>query len=331
MLKKYEKAFLLSLYRMMIRIRYCEESFVDPILQGIIKCPVHLYSGEEAIATGVSANLEDKDKVFGNHRSHGHFLAKGGQMEALVAEVFCKEMGCARGRGGSMHLIDPTKGFLGAAPIVSGTISLTMGAALGSKIKKDGSVAVSYFGDGAAGEGVLYESLNFASIHKLPMLFVCENNFYATHMPLRETRSSDSIYESASSLGVKASRHDGNDVLEVYETAKEAIDYCRSGNGPVFLEYETYRLRGHVGPDDNIQGDHTDIRPPSEVAEWCQKDPILSFTNRLIESGIVTKNELSQINKDVDAEVVAAHEFTECSLNTNIQELKSYVFKQKSA
>ena len=328
---KYEKPFLLSLYRMMVQIRYCEESFVDPILNGTIKCPVHLYSGEEAIATGVSAHLGVKDKVFGNHRSHGHFLAKGGKMKELVAEVFCKGNGCSLGRGGSMHLIDPEVGFLGAAPIVSGTVSLALGAALGAKISRNGSVAVSYFGDGAAGEGVLYESLNFASIHKLPMLFVCENNFYATHMPLKETRNSDSIYESALSFGLKASRHDGNDVLEVYETAKDAVDYCRSGNGPVFLEYETYRLRGHVGPDDNIQGDHTDIRPPEEIAEWRKKDPIIKFISTLLDSGIVTKDELTEVDQEVNDEVAGAHKFAMDSKNINIEELKKYVFKKEVA
>ncbi|MEN6508299.1 MAG: thiamine pyrophosphate-dependent dehydrogenase E1 component subunit alpha, partial [Smithella sp.] len=155
----------------MLRIRFAEESFVDPILRGEIRCPCHLYSGEEAIAAGLCASLNDRDYVFGNHRSHGHFLAKGGSLQELVAEIYCRETGCSRGRGGSMHLIDPAVGMLGAAPIVAGTISLAVGAALASSIRRDKRVAVSFFGDGATGEGVLYESMNFASLRKLPIIF----------------------------------------------------------------------------------------------------------------------------------------------------------------
>ena len=177
----YSKSLLEKLYRIMVRIRFCEESFVQPILAREVLCPCHLYSGEEAIAVGICASLNDEDYVFGNHRSHGHYLAKGGGMNQLVAEIYTRETGCSGGRGGSMHLIDVEKGMLGSAPIVAGTISLAMGAALASSIRKDNRVTVSFFGDGATGEGVLYESLNFAALKKLPIIFACENNFYATH------------------------------------------------------------------------------------------------------------------------------------------------------
>jgi TPP-dependent pyruvate/acetoin dehydrogenase alpha subunit len=327
----YTKDFLLSLYQMMIRIRFCEESFVPPILDGTIKCPVHLYSGQEAIAVGVSANLTHSDKVFGNHRSHGHFLAKGGPVSQLVAEVFCKESGCSRGRGGSMHLVDPSIGFLGAAPIVAGTVSLALGAALGNKIKGNDSIAVTYFGDGATGEGVLYEAMNFASIYKLPLLFVCENNYYATHMPLREIRSRESIYEVALPFDIKAERGDGNDILEVYEMAKKAVFHCRGGKGPFFLEFETYRLRGHVGPDDNVQGHHTDIRPLGEVEAWRKKDPISRFRQYLLETKKVSRVALDRVDKEIEAEIAEAHELAINSQNPDVKELGKYVFQNAVA
>jgi len=270
---KYSKDFLIKLYKMMVKIRVCEESFVEPILRGEIKCPVHLYSGQEAIATGVCAALKRSDYIFGTHRSHGHYLAKGGDIRELVAEVYGKERGCSKGRGGSMHLICPEYGLLGAAPIVAGTISLALGAALAAQIRKDKRVTVSFFGDGAAGEGVLYESLNFAALKKLPLIFVCENNFYSTHLPIRECRPNSKIADIARPFGVKTRRIFGNDVLLVHETAKEAVFLCRTGKGPVFIEALTYRFRGHVGADDNIQGSHTDIRPKEEICKW-QKRPI---------------------------------------------------------
>ncbi|NOY52492.1 MAG: thiamine pyrophosphate-dependent dehydrogenase E1 component subunit alpha [Deltaproteobacteria bacterium] len=324
----YKKEFFLSLYRMMVMIRACEESFVEPIRSGEIRCPVHLYSGQEAIAAGVSANLHHTDKVFGTHRSHGHFLAKGGDLRKLVAEVYCKEGGCSVGRGGSMHLIDPESGFLGSAPIVAGTISLALGAALADRIRGGNTVTVAYFGDGAAGEGVLYEAMNFASLHKLPLLFVCENNFYATHMPIQETRSRKSIFESAEPFDIRSERVDGNDVLAVYEAARRAVTDCREGQGPVFLEFTTYRLRGHVGPDDNIQGDHTDIRPHREVEEWKKKDPIPVFRDYLIHDKMVSKDELDTIDKSVSVEVSKAHDLALGTGNPDPRELAKYVFSK---
>ena len=302
----YDPEFLMGLYRTMLRIRLCEESLVAPIVSGEVRCPVHLYSGEEAVATGVCAALESTDYVFGSHRSHGHYLAKGGDMRALVAEVFCKASGCAKGRGGSMHLLAPEVGMIGAAPIVAGTISLAVGAALASRVRHDRRVSVAFFGDGAAGEGVLYESMNLASLKKLPVLFVCENNLYSTHMPIRECRISEEIYRVAEPFGIQALRVDGNDVLAVYAAAHDSVESCRLGSGPVFLECLTYRLRGHVGPDDNIQGDHTDIRPPEEVAAWKAKDPLLRLAAALEARGAAGNSALEALRLDVEEEVRGA-------------------------
>jgi len=324
---KYDADLLTNLYRSMVRIRLCEESFVEPILEKKIGCPVHLYCGEEAIASGVCANLTDKDSVFGTHRSHGHFLAKGGSMDELVAEVYCKEGGCSKGRGGSMHLIDPSIGFLGAAPIVGGTIALALGAALASHIREDSSVAVAFFGDGAAGEGVLYEAMNFAGIHKLPILFVCENNLYSTHMPILEIRSRNTIHETASPFDLLTAKEDGNDVFRMYEMSKELIEHCRNGHGPAFLECSTYRYRGHVGPDDNVQGTHTDIRPADEIEAWKKRDPIKGLRDFLVENEISSGVDLDSIDESVHQEVLNAHTFAINSEDPKSEELNKYVFK----
>jgi len=327
-MKAYSSEFLIKLYMTMVRIRLCEESLVEPILNGEVRCPVHLYSGEEAIATGVCFALSEKDYVFGTHRSHGHYLAKGGSMQALVAEIYGKETGCSKGRGGSMHVCDPERGMVGAVPIVGGTIPLALGAALASKIRREKKVTVSFFGDGAAGEGVLYESLNFAGLRKLPIIFACENNFYSTHMPIRECRPENNIFKIGAPFCIQSYRVDGNDVLKVYEVTKHSVGLCRRGLGPVFIEFMTYRLRGHVGPDDNIQESHTDIRPKEEIEKWRKKDPIRRFQAFLIKNRIIRRETLERIDREVEEEVKEAHEYAKRSPYPNPNELTKYVFKE---
>lgn len=324
---RYKKTVLKGLCHEMLRIRYCEEALVEPINTGEIKTPCHLYSGQEAVAAGVLACFSKKDYVFGTHRSHGHFLSKGGAMRQIMAEIFCRETGCARGRGGSMHLVAPELGMLGAAPIVGGTISLAMGASLAAHIRGDKRVSAAFFGDGATGEGAIYESLNFASLHKLPMVFVCENNLYATHMPIRACRNNECISRIAEPFNIKSWRVDGNDVLAVYEAAKEAVEMCRAGKGPAFIECLTYRLRGHVGPDDAIQGIHTDIRPPTEISSWRERDPIVRFEKYLLAEQITTLKELAAMKKKVQAEVSDALSFARRSPRPAPHGLEKYVCK----
>src|SRR4030043_322863 len=325
---KYPKVFLKKPYRSMVRIRICEESLVEPILKGEIQCPVHLYSGQEAIATGVCFSLADRDYVFSSHRSHGHYLAKGGSIKELIAEIYGKEAGCSRGRGGSMHIIAPEIGMLGSAPIVAGTIPLALGAALASKIRKEKKVTVSFFGDGAAGEGVLYESLNFAALRRLPIIFACENNFYSTHMPIRECRPENNIFEIGKPFCIQSYRIDGNDVLKVYEVSKKAVGQCRKGQGPVLIECITYRLRGHVGPDDNIQGTHIDIRPKEEIEKWRRKDPVKKFESFLIKKMGLKREDLKRIKQEAEGEVKEAHRYAKMSPYPNPDELTKYVFKE---
>lgn len=227
-----------------------------------------------------------------------------------------------------MHLIDPENRMMGSAPIVAGTISLALGTALASKIRREKRVTVSFFGDGAAGEGILYESLNFAALKKLPIIFACENNLYSTHMPIRECRTSDNIFEIGIPFCMKSYRVDGNDVLQVYDATKRVVGICRKGQGPVFLEFMTYRLRGHVGPDDNIQGAHTDIRPKEEVERWRKKDPIRNFERFLIKNKILNQENLNEIKQQTEKEVVDAYTFAKKSSYPEKGELTKYVFKE---
>lgn len=319
-------AFLEALYRQMVTIRFFEESLVEPILTSEIRTPCHLSSGQEAIAVGLCADLSRDDYVFGSHRSHGHYLAKGGDLRAMMAEMYCKAEGCSRGRGGSMHVIDQHVGMMGSAPIVAGTIPLAVGAALAAQIRKDGRVAVSFFGDGACGEGVLYESLNFACLKQLPVIFACENNLYSTHLPIRECRVNQPIYLTAASFGVESHQVDGNDLLAVLAAARSAVDACRRGKGPVFLELMTYRLRGHVGPDDDIQGSHQDIRPKGEIEEWRKRDPITCFARYLLAEKLVDEPKMESIRSEVVAEISKARDYALESTNPRKEGLLTYVF-----
>jgi TPP-dependent pyruvate/acetoin dehydrogenase alpha subunit len=218
--------------------------------------------------------------------------------------------------------------MMGSAPIVAGTISLALGAALASSIRGDRRIAVSFFGDGATGEGVLYESMNFASLKKLPMIFACENNLYSTHLPIKECRPDQDIYEIAFPFKITSYRVDGNDVLAVYEHARKAVRLCREGCGPVFLEFLTYRLRGHVGPDDNIQGNHTDIRSSEEIDRWKKKDPITRFERFLIRSRVLDRAEIKKIQAQIGKEIEAAVIFAKSSPFPNESELTKNVFAE---
>jgi pyruvate dehydrogenase E1 component alpha subunit len=323
----YSVELLEKLYATMVRIRYCEEALVDPILAGEIRTPCHLYSGQEAIAAGVCAALTTSDYLFGSHRSHGHFLAKGGSMQSLIAEIYCRETGCARGRGGSMHLIDIDNGMLGSAPIVAETVMLALGAALAAAVRKEDRVSVAFFGDGAAGEGVLYESMNFAALRNLPIVFACENNLYSTHLPIGECRPATDLYKIAEPFGIRTAAVDGNDVLQVYNAASEAVAVCRRSDGPAFLEFRTYRFRGHVGPDDNIQGTHTDIRPRAEIERWLQRDPIGLLERYLTGTGQLESTVLARLQDEARREVGAAVLFARNSPRPASEGFNDYVYR----
>lgn len=297
---------LTGLYANMLRIRRAEEAIAGLVEAGEIICPCHLYVGQEAVASGVCASLTDADYVYSTHRSHGHYLAKGGDLNGLFAELYGKAAGCSGGHGGSMHLAAPEIGFPGSSAIVAGTIPLAVGTALAFDMQKNRDVVISFFGDGAATEGVFYESLNLAALKGLPVVFVCENNFYSTHMHLDAIQSSSDIFSRAAAFGMPSRHIDGNNVMDVYAAAKESIDRARRGEGPSFIECVTYRWRGHVGPKWDVD---KGLRSQEEIDLWVRNCPIERFGKVLLGDGVMTSEGKERIAINIDREIEAALEF----------------------
>ncbi len=288
-------------YAMMVRIRMVEDRLGQMVESGDIVCPAHLAIGQEAPPTGISHWLTPQDRVFGAHRSHGHYLALGGNVYQLFAEVLGRADGCSHGMGGSMHLYAPEVGFQGSVPIVAATVPVAVGAALAAK--KDGKphVAVAYFGDGAVEEGVVHESLNLASQMNLPVLFVCENNLYASHMDIAQRQPNDRTARIAEAHSVATAVIDGNDVLAVADAAGDLIHRARCGEGPGYLEAVTYRWRGHVGPDENI--DVGLRRSSEELAAWKLRDPVRRLREAMVARGDFSADEADAVASDVGREI----------------------------
>ena len=280
----------------MMRIREVEDRVGQLAQDGVVKTPVHLAIGQEAVAVGVSRHLGAQDAIFGGHRSHAHYLALGGNLDGLIAEILCRETGSASGRGGSMHLIDKAAGFAGSVPLVGATVPLGVGAALAAKMDGKGAVGVSYFGDGACEEGVLHESLNLAMVLHVPAIFVVENNLYSSHLDIALRQPDDSTARYARAHGMRHLIVDGNDLGAVAEAAGELIAAARAGQGPGFLEAVTYRWRGHVGPDPNI--DVGVRRSVEEVAAWKRRDPIRRLADALIAEGTMSTQDLATLEQD---------------------------------
>lgn len=319
------EATLQAMYVTMLRIRKFEEKVAELVypLKEII-CPCHLYIGQEAVATGVCSALKKEDWVFSTHRSHGHYIAKGGDIKALMAELYGKETGCSRGRGGSMHLSSPEQGLAGSSAIVAGTIPLAVGAALAFSMQGRDSVSVAFFGDGAAGEGVFYESLNFASLKKLPVVFVCENNLYSTHLPISACLAHIQILGRAEAFNMPGIRVDGNNVVEVFQVAKRATDNARLGKGPTLIECMTYRWRGHVGPSDDLD---KGLRSKEELDYWINRCPIKALEEFLLTHDILGKSEKAKIVESIDKEVENSITFAKKSPYPDERSYLDYVFK----
>ncbi len=315
---------LTAFYTAMVRIRAFEDRVAELLVEGAIKTPSHLYIGQEGIAVGVCATLRREDYVFGNHRSHGHYLAKGGDMNAMMAELFGKKTGCAGGRGGSMHVIAPEVGMMGTVPIVSGTIPLAVGTALASTLQRKARVSVAFFGDGALEEGTTHESLNLAAHRRLPVLFVCENNLYASHLSLRERRAEDNIPQTAVAHGMPGFAVDGNDVVEVYRAAQAAAEQARGGGGPSLLECRTYRWRGHVGASWDLD---VGVKRKDELGEWLRKDPIVKLRDRMTDRGSPPRL-FEEIQQDVKREVDAALTFARTSPYPDPDDLYKHVYRE---
>ncbi len=261
-----------TLFHQMVRIRMVEEAIADHYSEQEMRCPVHLSIGQEAVAVGICSQLYDTDFLVSNHRAHAHYLAKGGSLNAMIAEIYGKETGCSRGRGGSMHLVDPEKNILGTTPIVGGSLPVAVGSAFASYLRDEPHCTCVFFGEGATEEGVFSECLNFASLHNLPVLFVCENNFYSVYSPMKVRQSPKrSRIGIAEAHGISSFKEDGNDVEKVYHAGKKAIEHIRAKKGPYFLEFTTYRLKEHCGPNiDTMLG----YRSYEEVEAWEKRCPI---------------------------------------------------------
>lgn len=302
---------LLTAYYEMLRVRLVEEAIATRYSEQEMRCPVHLSIGQEAVPVGVCASLEKTDYAMSSHRSHAHYIAKGGSVPKMLAEIYGKETGCCRGKGGSMHLIDREVGFLGATPIVGSTIPIGVGAAMGAVMAGENRVTAVFFGDGAAEEGVFHESVNFAVLKQLPVVFVCENNFYSVYSPLNVRQSEKrQLFEIARGHGLPSEQTDGNDYQQVAKLSKEAVDRARNGGGPTFLEFITYRWREHCGPNfDNNIG----YRSEEEFVAWKDKCPLTKLELHLKKSGELTDTLIEQMHQRISAEIEEAFEFAKSS------------------
>jgi 2-oxoisovalerate dehydrogenase E1 component len=298
----------LALYRTMLVIRMVEERLAKSHQRGLIHGACHTYVGQEAIATAVCAHLEKDDAVFSTHRGHGHALAKGMDPRELIAELYGRETGCSRGRGGSMHLFSPEIGMMGTSGIVAPCILQAAGAGYSALITKSRRVGVAFFGDGAVNNGAFHEGLNMAAIWKLPVLFVCENNQFATEVPFASVAGNPSVAARGAAYGMTAVELDGNDVLAIEAAAREAVARARDGGGPTLLECKTYRTRAHA----EGMGDFT-YRTREEVEQWKTRCPIARLKQHLLEQGSASEAELTAIEDEVAAVTEAAHEFAEAS------------------
>jgi len=294
---------LVTFFREMLRIRTVEEEIAARYAEQKMRCPVHLSIGQEAIAVGVSAALGPGDQAVSTHRCHAHYIAKGGDIVALLAELMGKSTGCCGGRGGSMHLFDLKAGLLLSLPIVAASIPVGVGAALAFSQEKKPNVAVIYFGDAALEEGVYHESANFAALKKLPAIFVCENNLYSVYTHLRDRQPQRPLTELGRAHGMPTVQVDGNDVHAVYRAAVAAVDTARAGNGPTFILADTYRWREHCGPNyDNDLG----YRTAAEFAAWRERDPIARLRTRLVGARLLDSAAEQAMKMEFNREVADA-------------------------
>jgi len=299
----YDPEFLKLLYRRMVAIRLFEEKAGELFLAGELPGFVHLYVGEEAIAVGVCANLTATDYITSTHRGHGHCIAKGAQIERMMAEIFGKRTGYCKGKGGSMHIADFSIGMLGANGVVGGGLNLAVGAALAAKMRGSGQVAVCFFGDGASNRGTFHEALNMAAVWKLPVVFVCENNQWASTTPYRTATAVRDVADRAASYGIPGVITDGNDVFEVYETAKKSVGAARDGHGPTLIEAKTYRIKGHFVGDPEL------YRTKAEVQEQFEKnDPLKNFMKKVTANAWLCPEELEAIKAEMGGVIQQAVE-----------------------
>ena len=314
----------LALYRSMLRIRRVEERIQALYPQGDMRCPTHFSIGQEAVAAGVCRNLRREDYVISAHRSHAHYLGKGGDLRAMFAELYGKATGCASGKGGSMHLIDLTVGFLGCVPIVGSTIPIGVGAAFGAMLQDRSALTVIFFGDAAVETGVFHESVNFAAVHRLPVLFVCENNLYSVNTPLQPRQPANrTIADLVQGHGIRAEQHDGQVVETVDAVTADALAHIRDQGGPALLEFITYRWLEHCGPLEDVP---LGLRPQEEFDAWAARCPIRLYRELLEDDEHLDEAAHAAIDAAISREIDDAVEFARQSPFPERAELDRHIF-----
>jgi len=314
-----------ELYFAMLRIRMVEEKIAELYSEQEMRCPVHLSIGQEAVAVGVCEHLDQKDIVMSAHRAHAHYLAKGGDLKSMIAELYGKSTGCAMGKGGSMHLVDLNSGFFAAVPIVGSTIPISVGVAWAFKLKKSTNIVAVFLGDGATEEGVFFESLDFASLKNVPILFVCENNFYSVYSQLNVRQSPDrKLSVLAESHGIKSYTGDGNNVDQVSELTKKAIEHIKNNNSPAFIELDTFRWLEHCGPNED---DNLGYRKKGELDQWVKKDPISSYMAKIVKNHELTELEIIEKIEALTTEIDEAFNFAKESPFPDQSLLNQHIYK----
>jgi len=301
------KNLMIKMYKEMVRIRRFEERVLELFSKGKIPGMLHSYIGEEAVAVGACSVINSDDYITSTHRGHGHVIAKGADLKRMMAELFAKSTGYNKGKGGSMHIAEPNIGILGANGIVGGGIPIATGAALSSKILKNNKVTLCFFGDGASNQGTFHESINLASAFNLPCVYICENNLYGVSVKQTQVRKVKDIADRAKGYAIPGVIVDGNDVIAVYRAVMEAVNRAREGEGPTLIECKTYRWRGHY------EGDPVNYRTEEELEGWKKKDPIKRFSKKLLSDGMLNKEKLEVIEKEVKKEIDEAVDFADKS------------------
>lgn len=299
---------LLKYLTLMLEIRIIEEEIADLIRMGKVKAPCHLCIGQEAISVGMLANASKNDLVFGNHRSHGHYIAVGGNIKKLFLEILGHPEGCSKGMGGSMHLVDIKSGFIGSAPIVSGTIPLALGAALNSSLKNKKKITYVFFGDGACEEGVVHECFNLAKLYKLPIVFIIENNLFSSHLDLNFRQPSNKMSRFGDANLIKNFTVDGNDVVKISNIINTQSKFLKSGQGPILIECITYRWLGHVGPNQDI--DVGLLRNKKSLNNWKKRDPINRLYLSMLNKKLITNNQFNLLEKKIKDKIKKISKFS---------------------
>ncbi|RLC37582.1 MAG: pyruvate dehydrogenase (acetyl-transferring) E1 component subunit alpha [Candidatus Nealsonbacteria bacterium] len=319
-----DKEKILKMYQDMLKIRYFENKITDFYSKGLMPGLAHLYIGEEAVAVGVCANLTERDFAVSTHRGHGHLIAQGADLKKMMAEVLGKETGYCHGKGGSMHIMDVSKGILGANGIVGAGIPIATGSAYSAKVRGTDQVTISFFGDAASNQGTFHESVNMAAAWKLPVVYVCENNLYGISVDIRKVTNTKDIATRAKAYNIPGVAVDGNDILEVYKVSQEAIERARKGEGPSLVECKTYRWKGHhVGDPGRV------YRSEKEFEEWKEHCPIKTFHERLIKEKISSEKELNLIEKDTKKMVKEVADFAIQSPYPNEKEAYEDLFAEE--